>query len=158
MESRQERIGSKLNIRFATCSDDSVRLIIGLACECGWRVISVTRKQQGTRPCLFAENALCIVQKDVSNPAYCIGMLDIGMLDGHQISIRCNIHREVGSPFRSFRSFRAALLITPCSIPKSSVIDKHHWANDVPNLFVVDGSSFVTSLPNQPTCTIQPLA
>jgi len=42
--------------------------------------------------------------------------------------------------------------------PKSSVIDKYHRAHDVPNLFIVDGSSFVTSGRNQPTCTIQALA
>jgi choline dehydrogenase-like flavoprotein len=42
--------------------------------------------------------------------------------------------------------------------PKSSVIDKSHRAHDVPNLFIVDGSSFVTSGRNQPTCTIQALA
>lgn len=42
--------------------------------------------------------------------------------------------------------------------PKSSVVDKYHRAHDVPNLFVVDGGSFVTSGRNQPTCTIQALA
>ncbi|HKS97206.1 MAG TPA: GMC oxidoreductase, partial [Terriglobia bacterium] len=42
--------------------------------------------------------------------------------------------------------------------PKASVVDKHHRAHDVPNLFIVDGSSFVTSGRNQPTCTIQALA
>jgi choline dehydrogenase-like flavoprotein len=42
--------------------------------------------------------------------------------------------------------------------PKKSVVDKNHRAHDVPNLFIVDGSSFVTSGRNQPTCTIQALA
>jgi choline dehydrogenase-like flavoprotein len=42
--------------------------------------------------------------------------------------------------------------------PKTSVVDKFHRAHDVPNLFIVDGSSFVTSGRNQPTCTIQALA
>ena len=41
---------------------------------------------------------------------------------------------------------------------KTSVVDKFHRAYDVPNLFIVDGSSFVTSGRNQPTCTIQALA
>lgn len=41
---------------------------------------------------------------------------------------------------------------------KASVVDKYHRAHDVPNLFIVDGSSFVTSGRNQPTCTIQALA
>jgi choline dehydrogenase-like flavoprotein len=42
--------------------------------------------------------------------------------------------------------------------PKASVIDKDHRAHDVPNLFICDGSSFVTSGRGQPTMTIQALA
>ncbi len=42
--------------------------------------------------------------------------------------------------------------------PAASVVDKYHRAHDVPNLFVVDGSSFVTSGRQQPTATIQALA
>lgn len=42
--------------------------------------------------------------------------------------------------------------------PKTSVVNKYHRAHDVPNLYIVDGSSFVTSGRNQPTCTIQALA
>src|SRR5271165_5536223 len=42
--------------------------------------------------------------------------------------------------------------------PAESVVDKYHRAHDVPNLFIVDGSSFVTSGRQQPTCTIQALA
>ena len=42
--------------------------------------------------------------------------------------------------------------------PATSVVDRFHRAHDVPNLFIVDGSSFVTSGRNQPTCTIQALA
>jgi choline dehydrogenase-like flavoprotein len=42
--------------------------------------------------------------------------------------------------------------------PKSSVVDKYHRAHDVPNLFICDGSSFVTSGRGQPTMTIQALA
>ncbi len=41
---------------------------------------------------------------------------------------------------------------------RTSVVNKFHRAHDVPNLFIVDGSSFVTSGRNQPTCTIQALA
>ena len=41
--------------------------------------------------------------------------------------------------------------------PRTSVIDVDHRAHDVPNLFIVDGSSFVTSGP-APTLTIQALA
>jgi choline dehydrogenase-like flavoprotein len=42
--------------------------------------------------------------------------------------------------------------------PRTSVIDRNHRTHDVPNLFLCDGSSFVTSGRGQPTCTIQTLA
>lgn len=42
--------------------------------------------------------------------------------------------------------------------PEHSVVDKYHRAHNVPNLFVCDGSSFVTSGRGQPTLTIQALA
>ena len=42
--------------------------------------------------------------------------------------------------------------------PKTSVIDKYHRTHDVKNLFLCDGSSFVTSGRGQPTMTIQALA
>jgi choline dehydrogenase-like flavoprotein len=42
--------------------------------------------------------------------------------------------------------------------PKASVVDRYHRTHDVPNLFVCDGSSFVTSGRGQPTMTIQALA
>ena len=42
--------------------------------------------------------------------------------------------------------------------PATSVIDKHHRCHDVPNLFICDGSSLVTSGRGQPTMTIQALA
>lgn len=42
--------------------------------------------------------------------------------------------------------------------PTASVVDRYHRTHDVPNLFVCDGSSFVTSGRGQPTATIQALA
>ncbi len=42
--------------------------------------------------------------------------------------------------------------------PKSSVVDRYHRSHDVRNLFICDGSSFVTSGRGQPTMTIQALA
>jgi choline dehydrogenase-like flavoprotein len=42
--------------------------------------------------------------------------------------------------------------------PRTSVIDKYHRTHDVSNLFLVDGSSFVTCARQQPTCTIAALA
>lgn len=42
--------------------------------------------------------------------------------------------------------------------PATSVVNKWNRAHDVPNLFLVDGSSLVTSGRQQPTETIQALA
>ena len=42
--------------------------------------------------------------------------------------------------------------------PATSVVDKYHRSHDVPNLFICDGSSLVTSGRGQPTMTIQALA
>ena len=42
--------------------------------------------------------------------------------------------------------------------PRSSVVDRYHRTHDIPNLFLCDGSSFVTSGRGQPTMTIQALA
>jgi choline dehydrogenase-like flavoprotein len=42
--------------------------------------------------------------------------------------------------------------------PKTSVIDVNHRTHDVPNLFICDGSSMVTSGRGQPTMTIMALA
>ena len=42
--------------------------------------------------------------------------------------------------------------------PAASVVDKYHRTHDVPNLFLCDGSSFVTSGRGQPTMTIQALS
>jgi choline dehydrogenase-like flavoprotein len=42
--------------------------------------------------------------------------------------------------------------------PKTSVVNADHRTHDVRNLFIVDGSSFVTSGRGQPTMTIQALA
>ena len=42
--------------------------------------------------------------------------------------------------------------------PAASVVDRYHRAHDVPNLFICDGSSFVTSGRGQPTRTIQAVA
>jgi choline dehydrogenase-like flavoprotein len=42
--------------------------------------------------------------------------------------------------------------------PSASVVDRHGQAHDVDNLFVIDGSLFVTSGAAHPTPTIQALA
>jgi len=42
--------------------------------------------------------------------------------------------------------------------PANSVVDRFHRSHEIPNLFICDGSSFVTSGRGQPTMTIQALA
>ncbi len=42
--------------------------------------------------------------------------------------------------------------------PSASVVDRYHRSHEVPNLFICDGSSLVTSGRGQPTMTIQALA
>ncbi|MEX0975502.1 MAG: GMC family oxidoreductase [Woeseia sp.] len=42
--------------------------------------------------------------------------------------------------------------------PATSVVDRYHRSHDTPNLFICDGSSFVTSGRGQPTMTIMALA
>jgi len=42
--------------------------------------------------------------------------------------------------------------------PQQSVVDRNNRAHDIPNLLIVDGSSFVTAARQQPTATIQALA
>ena len=42
--------------------------------------------------------------------------------------------------------------------PAQSIVDRYHRSHDIPNLFICDGSSFVTSGRGQPTQTIQALA
>jgi choline dehydrogenase-like flavoprotein len=55
----------------------------------------------------------------------------------------------------------AAHLLGTCRMgddPATSVVDRYHRTHDVPNLFICDGSSMVTSGRGQPTMTIQALA
>jgi choline dehydrogenase-like flavoprotein len=42
--------------------------------------------------------------------------------------------------------------------PESSVVDRFHRSHEVPNLFICDGSSMVTSGRGQPTMTIMAMA
>jgi choline dehydrogenase-like flavoprotein len=67
--------------------------------------------------------------------------------------------KKWGNPIRETTS--GAHLMGTCRMgndPKTSVVNKFNRAHDVPNLFIVDGSSFVTSGRNHPTCTIEALA
>jgi choline dehydrogenase-like flavoprotein len=66
------------------------------------------------------------------------------------------IRREPVTP----QTFHAHLLGT-CRMgddPATSVVDRYHRSHEVPNLFICDGSSMVSSGRGQPTLTIQALA
>jgi choline dehydrogenase-like flavoprotein len=59
------------------------------------------------------------------------------------------------------RQNRGAHLLGTCRMgddPATSVVDRYHRSHDIPNLFICDGSSFVTSGRGQPTMTIMALA
>ena len=63
------------------------------------------------------------------------------------------------TPYDAFSTSRH--LMGTCRMgadPKRSVVNSHSRAHDVPNLFIVDGSNFVTAARQQPTATIQALA
>lgn len=68
--------------------------------------------------------------------------------------------REIWSTPVAPQSLGAHLLGT-CRMgddPRESVVDRYHRTHDVPNLFLCDGGSMVTSGRGQPTMTIQALA
>lgn len=65
-----------------------------------------------------------------------------------------DIHDETPYPWTSHFMGTARM----GSDPKTSVVDASHQAHEVPNLFIVDGSSFVTSGAVGPTPTIGALA
>jgi len=69
--------------------------------------------------------------------------------------------RELSTNGFSVVVLEQAHLLGTCRMgndPATSVVDKYHRAHDVPNLFICDGSSFVSSGRGQPTMTIQALA
>jgi choline dehydrogenase-like flavoprotein len=77
----------------------------------------------------------------------------------HELLIASGGSEIQGPPFDT--GFGGPHLLGTCRMgndPATSVIDANHRTHDVPNLFIVDGSSFVTSGRGQPTMTIQALA
>ncbi|MCH1598914.1 MAG: GMC family oxidoreductase [Pseudomonadales bacterium] len=68
---------------------------------------------------------------------------------------------EINSNYNSTGQSGGVHLLGTCRMgddPSSSVIDRYNRAHDVPNLFMVDGSTMVTSGRGQPTMTIMALA
>ena len=78
---------------------------------------------------------------------------------GAEILDAAGATRVVKVPVTESRS--AVHLLGTCRMgndPARSVVDRFHRTHDVPNLFLCDGSSLVTSGRGQPTMTIQALA
>lgn len=70
---------------------------------------------------------------------------------GAEIAWRDPVHAQNGG----------AHLLGTCRMgddPATSVVDKYHRSHDIPNLFICDGSSMVTSGRGQPTMTIMAMA
>ncbi len=64
-------------------------------------------------------------------------------------------------PFDMIDNMPSRHLMGTCRMgndPHASVVNAHSRTHDVPNLFLVDGSNFVTAARQQPTATIQALA
>lgn len=64
-------------------------------------------------------------------------------------------------PFENLPTTGGPHLLGTCRMgddPDTSVVDRDHRSHDIPNLFICDGSSFVTSGRGQPTMTIMALA
>ena len=87
------------------------------------------------------------------------GDSEIGVDLGYRALGRRLVQRIAREPIE-FETVLAHLLGT-CRMgddPATSVVDRYHRSHDVPNLFICDGSSLVTSGRGQPTMTIQALA
>jgi choline dehydrogenase-like flavoprotein len=100
--------------------------------------------------------ALCMTYKDHPDDLNTIRFLRDRALE---IADAAKATKVWAAPVKE-QSFAVHLLGT-CRMgndPKTSVVDSKHRTHDVPNLFLCDGSSFVTSGRGQPTMTIQALA
>jgi choline dehydrogenase-like flavoprotein len=77
----------------------------------------------------------------------------------HEILVAAGAERTWKLPAIEFAN--SPHLLGTCRMgddPAKSVVDRYHRSHDIPNLFVCDGSSMVTSGRGQPTMTIQALA
>jgi choline dehydrogenase-like flavoprotein len=100
--------------------------------------------------------AICVTYKDHPDD-----LANARFLQGHAAAIleAAGALRVDKAPITT-QNFSVHLLGT-CRMgndPARSVVDRYHRAHDVPNLFLCDGSSLVTSGRGQPTMTIQALA
>jgi choline dehydrogenase-like flavoprotein len=100
--------------------------------------------------------AMCMTYKDHPDDLKTVRYLN----DRAQELMHAANARKVWTEPVEEQSFAVHLLGT-CRMgndPKTSVVNADHRTHDVPNLFLCDGSSFVTSGRGQPTMTIQALA
>ncbi|MGA3323031.1 MAG: GMC family oxidoreductase [Terriglobia bacterium] len=100
--------------------------------------------------------ALCMTYKDHTDDLKTVKYLQDRALELLAASPATRVYAP---PVRE--ATRAVHLLGTCRMgndPNTSVVNADHRTHDVPNLFLCDGSSFVTSGRGQPTMTIQALA
>ena len=104
----------------------------------------------------FGRPAVCVTYRDHPDD---LKMVDFLQARGREILDAAGARRTWGLPAQE--QSNGFHLLGTCRMgnePATSVVDRWHRAHDVPNLFICDGSSLVTSGRGQPTMTIQALA
>jgi choline dehydrogenase-like flavoprotein len=84
--------------------------------------------------------------------------LDYGIARGAELLEAAGSHSVHGLPLARETGWHLMGTVRMGDDPATSVVDRWGRAHDVPNLFVVDGSVFVTCASVNPTSTIQALA
>ena len=85
-------------------------------------------------------------------------LLDHGVARAAELLEACGAHTVTADPFTRVSGWHLMGTTRMGDDPATSVVDRWGRCHDVGNLFVVDGSVFVTSGPVNPTSTIQALA
>lgn len=85
-------------------------------------------------------------------------LLEHGVARATELLEACGAHTVTVDPFTRVSGWHLMGTTRMGDDPATSVVDRWGRCHDVGNLFVVDGSVFVTSAPVNPTSTIQALA
>lgn len=96
-----------------------------------------------------------IVYKVSENSRRC---LDYAIARGRDLMEAAGATQIIGQPITRETGWHLMGTARMGDDPANSVVDRHGRAHDVPNLFIIDGSLFVTSAAVNPTSTIQALA
>ena len=85
-------------------------------------------------------------------------MIDFGIARARELFAEAGAVRTVDQSLLPSAGFHLMGTARMGNDPKTSVVDRWGRAHDVPNLFIIDGSVFVTCAALNPTSTIQALA